>query len=288
MPQRFQSAGKYRFGFNGKEKDDEVKGSGNSVNYKARIYDPRIGKFLSVDPLTLQFPWYSPYQFAGNKPIVAIDLDGLEELNVVNYLNERGNLYRTEITVVNVFKKGQEATNTHQLVHRTTARYDAAGNIVYQYAGTTLNSLTATELRAIRRVITNASGQQDVINVRNIGGKVYFVNETFDGTEKRLSAVDVPVNGFTGPPIDPVLQGKNATPPNIEDRHDGSGNPIEHRGTSGVQTDEKGPFGGGRVTTTSSPYRDGRTITIQGTTPPTSNPTTSPETPESIPAGPDE
>jgi len=39
----------------------------------------RVGKFLSVDPLTASYPWYTPYQFAGNKPIEAIDLDGLEE-----------------------------------------------------------------------------------------------------------------------------------------------------------------------------------------------------------------
>jgi hypothetical protein len=44
-----------------------------------RIYNPSIGKFLSVDPLTKSYPWYTPYQFAGNKPIAFIDLDGLEE-----------------------------------------------------------------------------------------------------------------------------------------------------------------------------------------------------------------
>src|SRR5262249_10936121 len=52
---------------------------GEQQDYGMRIYDPRIGKFLSVDPLTKSYPWYSPYQFAGNKPIWAIDLDGAEE-----------------------------------------------------------------------------------------------------------------------------------------------------------------------------------------------------------------
>lgn len=47
-----------------------------------RIYNPSIGKFLSVDPLFKGYPWYTPYQFAGNKPINCIDLDGLEELDV--------------------------------------------------------------------------------------------------------------------------------------------------------------------------------------------------------------
>ena len=70
----------YAFGFNGKMNDNDVKGGlGNQQDYGMRIYDPRIGKFLSVDPLTKDYPWYTPFQFAGNKPIQFIDLDGLEE-----------------------------------------------------------------------------------------------------------------------------------------------------------------------------------------------------------------
>ncbi|MEV4884624.1 hypothetical protein MRBLMN1_003149 [Chitinophaga ginsengisegetis] len=71
--------GVYRYGFNGKENDNEIKGEGNQQDYGMRVYDPRIGKFLSVDPLTQEYPWYTPYQFAGNKPIWAVDLDGAEE-----------------------------------------------------------------------------------------------------------------------------------------------------------------------------------------------------------------
>ena len=50
-------------------------------DYGFRIYNPSIGKFLSVDPLTKSYPWYTPYQFAGNKPIAVVDLDGLEEIH---------------------------------------------------------------------------------------------------------------------------------------------------------------------------------------------------------------
>ncbi|GEP89294.1 RHS repeat-associated core domain-containing protein [Chitinophaga terrae (ex Kim and Jung 2007)] len=68
----------YRFGFNGKENDNEVKGVGNQQDYGMRVYDPRIGKFLSVDPITAKYPELTPYQFASNRPIDGIDLDGLE------------------------------------------------------------------------------------------------------------------------------------------------------------------------------------------------------------------
>jgi len=70
----------YKYGFNGKENDNEVKGAGNQQDYGMRIYDPRIGRFLSVDPLHRNFPWWTPYQFAGNTPIQAVDLDGAEIL----------------------------------------------------------------------------------------------------------------------------------------------------------------------------------------------------------------
>ncbi|HJT72358.1 MAG TPA: RHS repeat-associated core domain-containing protein, partial [Chitinophaga sp.] len=65
-------------GFNGKENDNEVKGTGNQQDYGMRVYDPRLGKFLSIDPLTKEYPELTPYQFASNTPIQAIDLDGAE------------------------------------------------------------------------------------------------------------------------------------------------------------------------------------------------------------------
>jgi RHS repeat-associated protein len=80
MPGRKLSGG-YRYGFNGKENDNEVKGEGNQQDYGMRMYDGRIGKFLSVDPLTKTFPWYTPYQFSGNSPIAKTDLDGGEPLD---------------------------------------------------------------------------------------------------------------------------------------------------------------------------------------------------------------
>lgn len=70
----------YRYGFNGKENDDDVKnGEGMQQDYGMRIYDPRLGRFLSVDPIAKEYPELTPYQFASNTPIWAIDLDGLEK-----------------------------------------------------------------------------------------------------------------------------------------------------------------------------------------------------------------
>ncbi|HTE13351.1 MAG TPA: deaminase domain-containing protein, partial [Chitinophagaceae bacterium] len=84
----FKASSTYRYGFNGKENDNEVKGEGNQQDYGLRIYDPRLGRFLSKDPLTMSFPWYTPYQFAGNSPLANIDLDGGEPKPATNGASE--------------------------------------------------------------------------------------------------------------------------------------------------------------------------------------------------------
>lgn len=76
---------KYRHGFQGQEKDDEIKGEGKSINFKYRMYDPSIGRFFAVDPLAKSFPWNSPYAFSENRVIDAIELEGLEKVSIHNY-----------------------------------------------------------------------------------------------------------------------------------------------------------------------------------------------------------
>ena len=76
------AVGEYRYGFQGQEKDDEIKGTGNSVNYKYRMHDPRIGRFFSVDPLAPSYPHNSPYAFSENRVIDGVELEGLEYYEV--------------------------------------------------------------------------------------------------------------------------------------------------------------------------------------------------------------
>jgi RHS repeat-associated protein len=74
---------RYRFGFNGMEKDNEMKGVGNSLDFGARMYDSRVGRWLSLDPLATKYPFATPYNFSLNTPIQAKDPDG----NVVIFIN---------------------------------------------------------------------------------------------------------------------------------------------------------------------------------------------------------
>jgi RHS repeat-associated protein len=78
VPNRHGSSNSYRYGFQGQEKDDELKGEGNSLNYTFRMHDPRVGRFFAVDPLAPQYPHNSPYAFSENRVIDAFELEGLE------------------------------------------------------------------------------------------------------------------------------------------------------------------------------------------------------------------
>lgn len=60
------------------EKDDEVYGDYNSYDFGARLYDPRLGRWMAVDPLAMKYSDLSPYSFAGNCPVLFIDPNGKE------------------------------------------------------------------------------------------------------------------------------------------------------------------------------------------------------------------
>jgi RHS repeat-associated protein len=72
----FDDESKYRFGFNGMEKDNETYGDGNEYDFGARIYDARSGRWLSLDPLAKKFVDCSPYIGMGNSPTSIVDVDG--------------------------------------------------------------------------------------------------------------------------------------------------------------------------------------------------------------------
>lgn len=160
MPGRNYNAGSgYRYGFNGKELDKEV-ASTTTYDYGFRIYSPALGKFLSVDPLTKEYPWYTPYQFAGNKTISCIDLDGLEEswritqnyrcsyypvLDAPNVLTGVGNAianvgsFAWNGTIGGVLELGKSAWNT--VGETVTGKYKSGNpDVIY----TVSNTLTQT------------------------------------------------------------------------------------------------------------------------------------------------
>jgi len=91
----------YKYGYQGQEMDNEIKGVGNSINYKYRMHDPRLGRFFAIDPLFRKYAYNSPYAFSENRVIDGIELEGLE----VSYVGKGveftlGGSYTTEAGTV--------------------------------------------------------------------------------------------------------------------------------------------------------------------------------------------
>ena len=76
MPGRSVSAGEYWYGFNSMEQDDEWSFTGGHYDFDTRMYDSRLGQFLSLDPLSREFPGQSDYMAFNGNPVFFIDPDG--------------------------------------------------------------------------------------------------------------------------------------------------------------------------------------------------------------------
>ena len=77
------------------ERQDEV--TPLPYDFGNRLYDPRRGQFPTPDKLSSQSPWQSPYVFAGNTPIQAIDKNG-DKKTIVNVFITN----KTTTTIANI------------------------------------------------------------------------------------------------------------------------------------------------------------------------------------------
>lgn len=186
---RTYNGGDYRYGFNGKEKDDEIKGSGNSYDYGARMYDPRIGRWMAVDPLARKYPFASPYNFVLNTPIMAIDLDGLEAV-VVTIRPVQGQ--DPALTQVNVQKVVSQVDQANLTV--TYRRLDAAGNLLSTTTGTNFVA------GSVEAQLANATDAQGNTSLQKLQAGTYDGNGGFNQSGNQdpqsVGSASTALNGF--------------------------------------------------------------------------------------------
>ena len=87
-----QSESDYRYGFQGQEKDDEIKGASNTTSAEHWLYDTRTGRRWNVDPIVKHHE--SPYAAFANNPIWFIDPFGADTTDATKenfYTKEAGN-----------------------------------------------------------------------------------------------------------------------------------------------------------------------------------------------------
>ncbi|QKX05215.1 RHS repeat protein [Aquimarina sp. TRL1] len=123
LPNRNGNSGNYRYGFQGQEMDNEIKGEGNSLNYKYRMHDPRVGRFFGTDPMESIYAYNSPYAFSENRVIDGIELEGRE----FSITNDSKNVYiNTEFRVIKSASVSEDFYNI--LMEKTRTKYKQALN----------------------------------------------------------------------------------------------------------------------------------------------------------------
>ncbi|MGD1845484.1 MAG: RHS repeat-associated core domain-containing protein [Salibacteraceae bacterium] len=146
----------YRYAYNGMEKDDEAKGGGNSYTTMFRQHDPRLGRWLSLDPLSAKFPWQSAYVAMDNNPVVFNDPFGLEATGGGSH-GKRVDQYQQQGTPINKRHARRQSNGKSFLVwgnpakpYRFLGRVKRTQGVVWQ-AGQPTNNTQLYQLTARKK-----------------------------------------------------------------------------------------------------------------------------------------
>jgi RHS repeat-associated protein len=127
------------------EKDDEIKGKGNSYTTQFRQYDPRLGRWLSLDPLATKYSSISPYASFGNNPIFFTDPggDSLVDANGkyvrVDYDAETGTLIYSGVgTFTDEEKAGLESISSSEVGRKWINESQESDQLIYPKVSTKL------------------------------------------------------------------------------------------------------------------------------------------------------
>lgn len=201
MPGRTYTAGtSYRYGFNGKENDNEVKGEGNTLDFGARIYDSRLGRWLSGDPLEAKYPMHSPYNYAANNPNLFIDRDGNDWIIsisqdksgnitvhikltavIVNSSGKQMDLNKFKAAVINQLKTNFEKVEYKKAVSYTNRTSNLDGVSVGGPIPDKMVNVTV-KFEADIRIVTNKAQQYELSNISKLDGQQKLISLPKDPT----------------------------------------------------------------------------------------------------------
>ena len=155
----------YKYKFQGQERQDEL--GLNWDSFKYRNYDPALGRFMCIDPLTEKYNTWSPYVFSGNRVVDSRELEGLEPVD-----------YRADDNYKNlvVVTLGYDGTNRPEGSTQNISPDNALGTIqgsgnlsVVHYASSQTDS-TQNDMLGTIKSFQSAHPDGQVIMVGHSGG----------------------------------------------------------------------------------------------------------------------
>ncbi len=158
MPGRQYNTTGYRYGFNGKEKIDEFSVDGGDLDFGARIYDSRLGRFLSTDPFASSFAFQSPYLYASNCPIAKIDKNGEFAQWIIQYGVNVGINAMTQMITAYMFDPNVKSWGD---AWEEVSMFDAFGEGAVDMLGTKKLQMAANAVMGIASYV-NKVGMENV------------------------------------------------------------------------------------------------------------------------------
>jgi RHS repeat-associated protein len=178
------------------EKDDELKGSGNSLDYGARMYDSRIGRWFSRDNLEEKYPWLSTYSYTANNPIMNKEIDGQDWTVSTLKDEESGNtiiVITLDAAVVNT--STDQSLDMQGLADATKSQIQASYSMTYKNEDGTTTTVEATvNIRVVNDVseIKNNEHAVQVVNPGEYGVGTGYGRGPFNGNQLYLNKNMVP------------------------------------------------------------------------------------------------
>jgi RHS repeat-associated protein len=158
MPGRNYSSGKYRYGFNGKEKDKDI--SLGDLDFGDRIYDNRIARWYMSDRKESEYEGWSPYHFGYNNPIVTIDPDGEENIVIIGANNHDATTGNKLMFMVQGISQAKSFSNEKN--EKTTVLLFTQG-------------YTKEQIAAFKKS-AKENGAKNVIEITNVNQVINYIN----------------------------------------------------------------------------------------------------------------
>jgi RHS repeat-associated protein len=136
-----------RYTFSGKERDSET---GYSY-FGARYYHPDPSIWLSVDPMSDKYPNLTPYAYCANNPVISIDPNGMDTINIT--YNSNNNQWEFDKPILS---KGADVFNVTDANGNKTQTVFDEGNY-----GERMCVLNLEEVGDCTLGIYHVSGQDD-------------------------------------------------------------------------------------------------------------------------------
>ena len=165
LPGRHANTSGYRYGFQGQEMDNEIKGEGNSLNYTFRMHDPRVGRFFAVDPLFKDYPHYTPYSFSGNKVTVHVELEGKEERYTMGEDGEFNYEGVFSVVIANKITKDGQALKLYFADDVYQVNVIRSLEKLANHVQETLNAKRVAEVKAINNGVENYNKSQNIFYI---------------------------------------------------------------------------------------------------------------------------